>query len=117
MVNVDNNKSYTRELVRLNNYNLVAVGYQKLVITGATAQSLTIPTDANYAEMRLESSITATVPIRYLLLGGKILPTTIDGLPLNNFDIFDISGTENLSKFRAIESTVGTHTLHIQYYK
>lgn len=94
----------------------VAIGYQKLSITG-TAQALTIPDEATYAELRLESDVTASVPVRYLMLGNDTLPTATDGLALNNLDFFDINNGTNLVNFRIIQATSGTHTLHIQYYK
>lgn len=94
----------------------VAIGYQKLSITG-TAQALTIPDGATYAELRLESDVTASVPVRYLMLGNDTLPTSTDGLALNNLDFFDINNGTNLVNFRIIQTTSGTHALHIQYYK
>lgn len=118
MIYTDSSKSYLHALLDLAHKNLIAIGYEKLVISGGTAQSLaSIPTEARYAEITLESSITASVPVRYLLLGGASLPTTTDGLPLRDGTFFDITGYQNIVNFRAIEATAGTHTLHIQYYK
>lgn len=115
---IDNNKSYTKELVRLSKNNLVAIGYEKLVVNGATAQSLqSIPDEAKYMEIALESDITTTIPIRYLMLGDLTPPTTTDGLPLRDGTFLDVTGRPNIDNFRVIESTNGTHTLHIQYYK
>lgn len=96
--------------------DLIALGYQKLTVDG-TAKSLTIPAGAIYAELRLESDVTASVPVRYLMLGNDTLPTATDGLALNNLDFFDINNGTNLVNFRIIQATGGTHTLHIQYYK
>ncbi len=111
----DQNKSYSSELLRLANYSLTALGYQKLTV-GGTAVSLTVPDTATYALVVLQSSIT-TPAIRYLELGGTILPTSTDGIPRSDLDAFDISGYQNLVNFRAIQVGAGTHTLHIQYYK
>lgn len=110
-------KSYLSELNRITKYNLLSCGYQKLNVSTAGAKSLTIPTDARYAEMTIESSVTTGVVTRYLLLGNKTLPTSTDGMGLINLTTFDITGYANLLNFRIILATAGTHTLHIQYYK
>lgn len=96
--------------------DLIALGYQKLTVDG-TAKSLTIPAGAIYAELRLESDVVTQVAARYLMLGTTTLPTSTDGLALNNLDFFDINNGTNLVNFRIIQTTPGTHTLHIQYYK
>jgi len=111
----DNAKSYLQELVSINRYNLVAIGYQKLTVAG-TAVSLTVPSTARYALITLESNI-ATPAVRYLELGGITLPTATDGLQRSNLDAWDVTGHQNLINFRAIQVGAGTHTLHIQYYK
>ena len=110
-------KSYLSELVRLNKYNLIAFSYQQLTVSGATAQALTIPAGTKYAEFSFESDVTATIPVRYLMLGNATLPTTTTGFPLRDGTFMDITGIPNLNNFRVIESTVGTHILNIQYYK
>lgn len=106
------------EIVRAIRYNpnLVAFGYQKLTVTGGTAQSLTVPTGALYAEIRVESATTTGILMRYLLLGATTLPTTTDGLALSYLDLFDINNGDNVANFRVI-AVSGSHTLHIQYYK
>lgn len=109
-------KSYLDQLVRLNKYNLLACGYQKLTVNG-TAAALTIPTGATYAEVTFESSVTSGVAARHLELGDGGLPTTTDGLGITHLLTFDITGYPNLLNFRIIQATAGTHTLHIQYYK
>lgn len=110
-------KSYLSLLTRFGQNSFKAFAYQALTITGATAQSLTIPSETKYMECRLESSVTASVPVRYLLLGGATLPTTTTGMALNHLDVFDVTDAQNINNFRIIEATAGTHVLHIQYYK
>lgn len=107
-------KSYLDQLLKQNLNNFKAFSYQKLTVTG-TVVSLTVPENAKYAEIRLESSITATIAARYLITGD--IPTATDGMALNNLDLFDISDYQNLVNFKIIQATAGTHTLHIQYYK
>lgn len=111
--------SNTRQLLTAirNKKDLIAMGYQKLVVSGASAQALTVPSEASYAEIRVESSVTASIPLRYLMLGAATEPTTTDGLALSHLDFFDIPNGDNIRNFRVIEVTAGTHTLHVQYYK
>ena len=112
----DSSKQLLHELLRLTKKNHVAIGYQKLTVTGATAQSLTIPTNATYMEIRVESATTTGVIMRYNLLGTANPPTTTDGMALTYLDLFDISGAANLTNFRII-AVSGSHTIHVQYYK
>ena len=115
MIQADNSKSYLRELLRLQNYDLTAISYQQLTV-GASVVSLTIPTDARYAILQLESSVTGAA-IRYLTLGNNTIPTASTGMIRSNLDVIDIGGTNNLTLFRAIQAAAGTHKLNITYYK
>lgn len=108
----DSSKQYLQDLLKITNYNPVAIGYQKLTVAG-TAVGLTVPADSRYAVITVETTAT----IRYLELGASTLPTSTDGLPKSNLDVFDVLGYSNLINFRAIQTAAGTHTLHIQYYK
>lgn len=108
----DQSKQYLKDLLALTRANLVACGYEKLTVAG-TAVSLTIPTEAKYALIVVQSSIT-TPAIRYLEYGT---PTATDGIPRSDLDAFDVQGYQNLLNFKAIQVSGGTHTLHIQYYK
>lgn len=110
-------KSYLSELVRLNKYNLIAFSYQKLDVSTAGVKNLTVPSGAKYAEISAESSVTATVPMRYKLLGAGSLPTASDGHAITHLLVFDISGKPNLDNFRVIQTGAGSHYLHITYYK
>lgn len=113
----DNSKSYLRELVRINKFNLTAFAYEALDVSSAGAKSLTVPTGAVYAEIRVESSVTLGIVLRYLMLGANTLPTSTVGLSLSNLDYFDITGYPNLLNFRVILTQAGTHTVHVQYYR
>ena len=117
MTQVDNNKEYSREANILAKYNFIACGYEKLSVTGTVTGLVSIPADARYMEIRVESDITASVPLRYLLLGGVTVPSATDGLALNHLDFLDISGTSNIINFRVIRTVAGNHTLHVQYYR
>lgn len=110
-------KSYVSELVRLNKYNLLAFSYEKLDVSTAGVKNLTVPSGAKYAEISAESSVTATVPMRYKLLGSGSLPTASDGHAITHLLVFDISGKPNLDNFRVIQTGAGTNILHVTYYK
>ena len=111
----DQSKKYLSELVDLTRKSKQAIGYQKLVV-GALS-SLTIPVGATYCEMRIESTNTTAIVLRYLFLNTATPPSTTDGMALTHLDLFDILNNENMNNFRIIPAVAGTHTLHIQYYK
>lgn len=111
----DQSKTYLQELVKLNKKNLIACDYENLSVAG-TAVALTVPAEAQYALIVVESTI-STPAVRYLELGPKTLPTSTVGIPRYNGDAFDITGYQNLVNFRAIQIATGTHNLCIQYYK
>lgn len=113
----DQSKSYLRELIKLAKKNLTAIAYQKLTVNSTSGGvSLTVPQDANYALIILESDATG-IAIRYLETGPAYPVTTTDGLSRSNGEILDVQGYNNMVNFRAIQAQSGTHTLHIQYYK
>lgn len=109
-------KSYLSELVRINKSNLIACGQEQLTVAGTAVALASIPADAKYALIEVESSIT-TPAIRYFELGGGTLPTSSLGIRRSNLDAFDVSGMPNLINFRAIQVGAGTHKLNVQYYK
>lgn len=109
-------KSYLSNLVRQGLNSFKAFSYQKLTVDG-TVRNLTIPTDAKYALMFYESSVASgTVSARYLETKQTTVSST-DGLGIDNGFKFDVTDAQNLSQFQIIQTTAGTHTLHIQYYK
>lgn len=109
-------KSYLSELVRLNKYNLIACGQEQLTVAGTAVGLASIPADAKYALIEVESGLT-TPAIRYFELGAATLPTASLGIRRSNLDAFDVSGMPNLLNFRAIQIAGGTHKLNVQYYK
>jgi hypothetical protein len=111
----DQNKSYTSELVKLAKYNLIACGYEKLTVS--TVKSLTVPTNAKYAMIYIESDVTDSIVVRYLELGTVTLPTATDGFPRSHGELFDVQGYQNLINLRLIQTQAGTHLAHICYYK
>lgn len=114
-IGADSSKQLLHELLILTKKNNIAVGYQKLTVDG-TVKSLTVPNDATYALIVVESSI-ATEAIRYLELGATTPPSATDGIPRSDTNAFDVVGYQNLINFRVTQVAAGTHTLHIQYYK
>lgn len=114
---IDQTKVYTAQLVNLAKQNLIAIGYQNLTVDGtAGGLALTVPADAKYALVVVESADTGTA-IRYLETGPLFPVTTSNGIPRSNLDVFDIQGYQNLKQFRAIRVQSGTTNLQVQYYK
>ncbi len=114
----DSSKQLLRELIQISRSNLKAIGWQSLTVDATVGGvSLTLPTNANYALIVVESTIVGSPAIRYLECGNTVqaVSTTV-GIPRSNLDAFDVVGTENLTNFRAIQVAGGTHTLSIQYY-
>lgn len=108
-------KSYLSKLVRHSDNGFKAFSYEKLSVSSAAVFTPTVPTGTKYMEIRVESSVTASVPLRYLITGAN--PTSTDGMALNHLDLLDITDAQNIQNFKVIRTTAGTHTLHIQYYK
>lgn len=108
---------YLRQLVQATRNSYKACGYQQITVDG-TVQSLTLPSNAIYALMSLESSATG-IAVRYLELGSSITaytPTTALGIGKSTLDVWDVVDTANLVNFRITQAQAGTHTLNIQYY-
>lgn len=111
---MEESKGLLKKLVDFNNKELNCIGYEKLTVTGGTAQTLTIPTNAVYCICRLEHATAAAGSlVRYRT--DNTAPTTTVGTPLGHFDIFDIKGRLNLGQFKII-AVSGTQDLHIEYY-
>lgn len=113
----DQSKIYLSELVKLAKRNLIAIGYQNLTVDNTTGGvSLSVPLDAKYALVVVESDATGTA-IRYLETGPAFPVTSNNGIPRSNLEVFDLQGYQNMVNFRCIEAQSGTHNLQIQYYK
>lgn len=108
----DQSKKYLAQLVKSAINTAVCIGYES--ITVSTIQELTIPAEATYCEIAVESDLTV-VALRYTMT--STVPTAAIGMPLSAVDRFDIANTENMRNFSVIQTGAGTHTLHIQYFK
>lgn len=108
-------KSYLSKLVRHSDNGFKAFAYENLSISSAAVFTPTIPAGTKYMEIRTESTVTASVPLRYLITGG--IPTAVNGMALNHLDMLDFTDYQNIQNFKVIRTAAGTHNLHIQYYK
>ncbi len=108
-------KSYLSELVRQGLNSFVAFGYEKITVSNSVV-SLTPPTDARYATITVESSVTTGVVIRFLL-DRSIAVSTTDGQGLRDGSVLDITMAENLKNFQAIQAQAGTHVIYVEYFK
>jgi uncharacterized protein YjdB len=112
----DQTKSYLSKLVRSALNNPKAIGYQKLSITGTIA-NLTVPANATYAKLTLESADSG-IAARYLEFGGTVTAVSVtDGLALVDLTTFDISDYANLVGFQIIRVQSGVTNLFVQYYQ
>ena len=116
---MNQSKEFLETLLSYTKYNKKAIGWQSLTVDATVAGvSLTIPANATYALIVVESTVTSGSVIRYLECGNTITTVTSTvGIPRAHLDAFDVQGAENLTNFRAIQVTAGTHQLSIQYYK
>jgi hypothetical protein len=116
--NSDQTKSILLDLLKVTKKDKIAIGYELVSIDDVAPFSLTVPDNANYAEMRIEFGAGATgISARYLLLGDTTPPSSNDGIGLADLDIFDVSSLENLINFRIIATSGNTARLYVQYYK
>ncbi len=110
-------KSYLEQLLRLGLNSFKACGYEQITVSGSI-KNLTIPTDAKYALLSIESSNTTSIVARYLEFGGSITVVAAGtGMPLYNGMVLELTDFANLSGFQIIEESANTTILNIQYYK
>lgn len=91
------------------------VGFQQVTVDStALGLDLSVCTQQpRYAICTLESDVTG-IAARYLITGAA--PTSSVGMPLANFSSFDIVCTEDMVRFKIIESQAGTTVLNIMYF-
>lgn len=111
----DQSKSYLRELLRTALNSPKAIGYEKITVDG-TIKKLTVPADATYAKITLESADLTGVAARFLET-LSIPVTSANGMPLYNGTVSDILDYQNLVNFQIIRSQSGATSLNIQYYR
>lgn len=92
-----------------------AISNQTLQVT-ATPQGLTVPNDATYALIQVQSSLDVSNLVRIWMDGN--VPTATTGLSRGNLDVFDISEYSNLLKLRCILSAIAPVDTYlvIQYF-
>ena len=111
-------KDYTKELFLYAANPGVACGHETLILLTDNAMNLiSIPTGTRYAILQVEEVTTSgsSDVIRYLLDGSD--PDASTGLIRGDRECFDIAGTENIKKFKAIRLTANSHKINVQYFK
>ena len=92
-----------------------AIGFQTLSLTDNAVHTLTVPTGATYAQMRLKTTSAATnTPVAWYRMDGTDASAG-NGIPLLGWEMLDVTDNENLVKF-SIRAVAGTETLYIQYF-
>jgi len=109
-------KSYCAGMFTIMANDKKAVLNQRLTVTAASL-GLTVPDNANYALVQVESSLDAANVVRMWFDGTA--PTATTGLSRGNWDVFDINERENLLNFRVILATGAPATTYliIQYFE
>lgn len=102
-----------QKLVSILSREHIAVGYEEIIVDG-TVKGLNVPSNAKYALMTLESSVTG-IAARYLETTTNTVSTTV-GLGKGHLDSWDVAGKQNLIGFRITQAAAGTHKLRVQYY-
>jgi len=115
LYNGDQSKSYLSKLVQQGLNSFKAFAYESITVDGSV-KNLTIPAEAKYALITVESSVTSGVVARYLETKASTVSTTL-GLALRDGDKFDVTDAQNLSGFQITQAQAGTHVIKIQYYK
>ena len=95
-----------------------ATTFEQLSVAGSVVSLPSIPTDATYAIVTLESTDTSSIVVR--TTEGKSTPSVTVGLPKTNLDSWDILGAENIKNTQLIATTLGqsaTNVLNVQYYR
>lgn len=92
-----------------------SIGYEKLSLSSSAQNLTSVPTNATYAVCRLESSVTTGVVARFRRDGAAA--TSTDGVALQHLELFDISEKQNISNLSIIQTTAGTHVLHVEYFQ
>jgi len=113
-----------RDLITQSNIGRPCIGYQTLAVTNAAVVRLTVPADAQSAEITVESagSTDANRAVRYTT-DDSTTPVTGSttsgaGVPLGDFDTVEILNHQNLDAFRVIAvDAANTKYLKIQYFK
>jgi len=90
-----------------------ATGNETLTIDG-TVKHLTVPEDAIYAIIYVESDNLTDHVLRYWEDGSS--PTTTTGIPRHSDTAFDVENKHNLLRFRVTETSANTTKIQVQYY-
>jgi len=108
-------KSYLSALLKNSNNSFKAFSYESITVDG-TVKNLTIPINAKYALITVESDVTSGVVARYLETKQTPVSTT-NGLSLRDGSVIDITDAQNLIGFQITQAQAGTHVIKVQYYK
>lgn len=113
-----------RNLISQANNGKTCVGYQTLAVTNSAVVKLTVPSNAQSAEITVESagSTSASQAVRYTIddLTTPVTGSTAssDGIPLGDFDTIEILNHTNLDAFQVIAvDAANTKYLKIHYFK
>jgi hypothetical protein len=94
------------------------VGYDTLVVDNANIGTLTIPEDARYAMLVVESDANQNnkdIVLRFREDGEE--PTADDGIPLGDLGVYEVKGIENMQRFKIVGiEQERIHKIRIQFF-
>jgi hypothetical protein len=94
------------------------VGYVTLEVNADAVSTLSIPEYARYAMMVIESDpyqYNKDIVLRFREDGDA--PTSLEGMPLGEFGVYEVKGTENMQRFKIIGIEPGRqHKIRIQFF-
>jgi hypothetical protein len=94
------------------------VGYDTLVVDSANVGTLTIPENARYALLVVESDANQNnrdIVLRFREDGED--PTTEEGMPLGDLGVYEVKGTENMQRFKIVGiEQERIHKIRIQFF-
>lgn len=94
------------------------VGYVTLEVNADAVSTLSIPEYARYAMMVIESDpyqYNKDIVLRFREDGEA--PTSVEGMPLGDFGVYEVKGTENMQRFKIIGIEPGRqHKIRIQFF-
>lgn len=115
--------STIRQLLTTNLVGKKCVGYQTLAVSAATALRLTVPAEAQSAEITVEASgsTNPSAAVRYTLDNSTSPPQTgaisVKGVPIGEYDTIEIINHNNLNAFQVVAADgVNTKYLKINYF-
>jgi hypothetical protein len=94
------------------------IEYVTLEVNADAVASLSIPEHARYAMLVVESDpnqFNKDIVVRFREDGEA--PSSLEGMPLGDFGVYEVKGAENMQRFKIIGTELGRqHKVRIQFF-